>query len=78
MSTPLITTLRENCGYLQDAGWSQTARLMTHAAAEVERLNSRIRELESHLASVENTSGIQAPDASNQNDIRVTAVWWRR
>ena len=39
MSTPLVTALRESCGYLRDDGYHQTAQLMTVAADEIERLN---------------------------------------
>ena len=49
MTTPLITTLQESIGYLKDAGFHQTARLMILAAAEIENLNRRIRELEEEL-----------------------------
>ena len=62
MNTMLITALRESRGYLQDQGWHQTARLMTSAAAEIERLSARVRELEeealpgrSHIASARPT-----------------------
>jgi hypothetical protein len=58
MNTVLITALRESRGYLQDQGWHQTARLMTFAATEIERLSARVRALEeealpgrSHIAS---------------------------
>jgi hypothetical protein len=58
MNTVLITALRESRGYLQDQGWHQTARLMTFAATEIERLRARVRALEeealpgrSHIAS---------------------------
>lgn len=46
MNMRLVSALRESCGYLQDQGWHQTARLMTSAAEEIERLNERLRELE--------------------------------
>ena len=46
MSTALIATLRESCGYLRDDGYHQTARLMAAAADEIERLNSRVYALE--------------------------------
>jgi hypothetical protein len=46
MSTPLVTALRESCGYLRDGGYHQTAQLMTLAADEIERLNNQIRTLE--------------------------------
>lgn len=79
MNTPLITTLRENCGYLQDEGWHQTAQLMTLAASEIDRLTARIRQLEGHLASVEDASSLHTPEASNQNsDARAAAVGSRR
>jgi hypothetical protein len=41
--TPLITALRESCGYLRDADYHQTAQLMTVAADEIERLNRELR-----------------------------------
>ncbi|MEA2880037.1 MAG: hypothetical protein QOF14_5233 [Hyphomicrobiales bacterium] len=78
MTTPLITTLRENCGYLQDQGWHQTARLMTLAATEIERLTVRIRQLEEHLASLDDASSPHTPEASNQNGVSVPAVASRR
>jgi hypothetical protein len=78
MTTPLITTLRENCGYLQDGGWHQTAQLMTLAASEIERLTVRIRQLEEHLAGLEDASSLRTPEASNQNGVRVAAVASRR
>jgi hypothetical protein len=46
MNSVLITALRESHGYLQDQGWHQTARLMTVAAEEIERLNARLYQLE--------------------------------
>jgi hypothetical protein len=51
MSTPLITALRESCGYLSDDGYHQTARLMALAADEIERL----------------TRQLEAPEAGNEN-----------
>jgi hypothetical protein len=41
--TPLVTALRESCGYLCDANYHQTAQLMTVAADEIERLNRQLR-----------------------------------
>jgi hypothetical protein len=52
MSTALIAAIRESGGYLQDEGWHQTARLMTLAADEIERLNAHVRELEARGGSV--------------------------
>jgi hypothetical protein len=46
MSTALITALRESCGYLSEGGYDQTARLMTLAADEIERLNRQVQALE--------------------------------
>jgi hypothetical protein len=40
---PLVTALRESCGYLRDADYHQTAQLMTVAADEIERLNRQLR-----------------------------------
>ena len=78
MSTALLTAIRESCGYLQDEGWHQTARLMTVAALEIECLNERVRELEAHLNTLEEAADLQAPEASNQNGVRVAAVSSRR
>ena len=78
MSTALLTAIRESCGYLQDEGWHQTARLMTVAAFEIECLNERVRELEAHLNTFEESADLQAPEASNQNGVRVAAVSSRR
>ena len=41
--TPLVTALRESCGYLRDADYHQTVQLMTVAADEIERLNRQLR-----------------------------------
>jgi hypothetical protein len=70
MSSPLVSALREGCGYLEDEGWHQTAQLMTLAADEIERLTERVRELESE--------GLQAPEASNHNVADIGAVAARR
>jgi len=79
MTTPLTTTLRESGGYLQDEGWHQTAQLMTLAASEIEHLTVRIRQLEQHLATLDDTSGPHTPKASNQNaPSRAAAVSSRR
>jgi hypothetical protein len=79
MTTPLTTTLRENGGYLEDEGWHQTAQLMTLAASEIERLTARIRQLEAHLASLDDASSPHTPEASNQNSgVRPAAVASRR
>jgi hypothetical protein len=66
MKAALPTALRENCGYLEDEGWHQTAQLMTLAAHEIERLTERVRELEA--------ASLRIPDASNQNVERIAAV----
>ena len=49
MSKPnyLSAQLRESAPYLKDAGWHDTAALMTAAADEIEALRQRIAELES-------------------------------
>jgi hypothetical protein len=57
MSTALVTTLRESCGYLRDDGYDQTAQLMAMAADEIERLNRRVRALE---------TGSQSPAVSRR------------
>jgi hypothetical protein len=46
MSTPLVIALRESCDYLRDAGYHQTAQLMTVAAAEIERLHREVQVLQ--------------------------------
>ena len=42
----LSAQLRESAPYLKDAGWRDTAALMTAAADEIEALRQRIAELE--------------------------------
>lgn len=79
MTTPLVTTLRESCGYLKDAGYHQTARLMILAAVEIEQLNQRICELEDELKTLpDDDEHTHAPGASNQNGVRLAAVSSRR
>ena len=46
MSNALVASLRESRGYLEDAGYHQTAQLMAHAADEIERLARRVEALE--------------------------------
>jgi prefoldin subunit 5 len=68
MKIVLPSALRESCGYMQDEGWHQTARLMSLAADEIEGLAQRIRELEEHLSTLDEAAeALQAPEASNQN-----------
>ena len=67
MNTLLPTALRESCGYMQDQGWHQTARLMSLAADELENLDQRIRELERHLSALDAADALQAPEISNRN-----------
>ena len=45
--TYLSAQLRESAPYLKDAGWHDTASLMTAAADEIEALRQRIEELQS-------------------------------
>jgi len=42
----LTSELRESSPYLADEGWYHVAQLMIAAANEIDRLNGRIRELE--------------------------------
>jgi hypothetical protein len=42
----LAEALRENCGYLRDEGWHSMAILVEHAADELDRLQTRVAELE--------------------------------
>lgn len=68
MKAALATALRESCGYLQDEGWDQTAQLMVLAADEIDRLNARVRELETAH------QDLRTPDASNQNIVRAAVA----
>ena len=70
MKAALATALRESSGYLEDEGWAQTAQLMTLAADEIDRLNARVRELETRQANED----LRTPDASNQNAARVAVA----
>ena len=49
MKAALTTALRESGGYLEDEGWHQTAQLMSLAADEIERLTTRVEELEARM-----------------------------
>jgi hypothetical protein len=49
MTKALARELRENCAYLREGGWGNTAILMQHAADEIDRLEKRIHELERAL-----------------------------
>ena len=69
MSTPLVTALRESCGYLSDDGYHQTAQLMTLAADEIERLNNQIRALE---AANRSTADLRRPAGSPRRIARAT------
>ena len=46
MTTGLVTALRESCGYLRDAGYRETARLLVAAADEIEALRARLQAFE--------------------------------
>jgi hypothetical protein len=46
MASGLARELRENIGYLRDAGWDSTAKLMQRAADDLERLEMRVAQLE--------------------------------
>ena len=46
MSKALSQELRENCIYLREGGWRNTAVLMQLAADELDRLEARVTELE--------------------------------
>ena len=51
MSKALARELRENCVYLREGGWRNTAILMQLAADEIDWLEARVTELEkSHCA----------------------------
>jgi hypothetical protein len=74
MKAALATALRESCGYMDDEGWHQTAQLIILAADEIDRLNARVRELETAGAGSHEIEGLRTPDASNQNGARVTVA----
>jgi hypothetical protein len=57
MSTALVSALRESSGYLSDDGYHQTARLLTSAATEIERLHREIAFLKDVTPVVPTTSG---------------------
>jgi hypothetical protein len=79
VSTPLIMTLLESAGYLQDQGWHQTAQLMKVAAGEIESLNRRVAELETHLRVLDEATAMRdVLPASNQNMPPATARFSRR
>ena len=50
--TYLSAQLRDSAPYLKDAGWHDTAILMTAAAEEIEALSQRLAELESDSAPI--------------------------
>jgi hypothetical protein len=60
MSTHLIAQLRDSLPYLMDEGWTNTAKLMSAAANELERLTFKIQELE------------QTPDARKQAKTKIS------
>jgi hypothetical protein len=49
MSTALVLSLRESCGYLRDGGYHQTAQLMAAAADEMERLDRQLASISEPL-----------------------------
>ena len=49
LSGGLARELRENSGYLRDAGWDSTASLVELAANELDRLEQKISQLEGRL-----------------------------
>ena len=70
MSTALITAIRESCGYLEDDGYRETARLMAAAADELERLHVRVRVLEATGRQIPARepmeSALRAPESINR------------
>jgi hypothetical protein len=50
MSAYLAQELRDSHPYLRDKGWHNVARLMLAAADEIDRLDDRVRTLESRTA----------------------------
>ena len=74
MTTVLSTALRESCGYLEDIGYHETARLMVLAADEIERLNARLEVLEAACpapaARQDNAAATSPPDIRLVNAVR--------
>ena len=49
-SSYLVEQLRESLPYLKNEGWTNTAELMNAAAAELERLALKVRDLEGRIS----------------------------
>jgi hypothetical protein len=65
--------LRESSGYL-DEGFRQTARLVTHAADEIERLTNRVRELETGATATREPGTTRRPSRLSRIGARIAVV----
>jgi hypothetical protein len=59
MASGLARELRENVGYLRDAGWDSTAKLMERAADELERLDMRVARMERDATASAHEQGVR-------------------
>lgn len=73
MSKALAQELRENCAYLQEGGWQNSAILMRLAANEIDRLEERIKELEAGRA-----EGKTAQPKASRDVVSRLGLWGKR
>jgi len=66
MSKALSRELRESCRYLRDGGWHQTAALMIAAANEIDRLGTRVTQLEGSSSPSRTVQGLVARIVARQ------------
>ena len=67
-ATYLSVQLRESVPYLRDAGWRETAALLTVAADEIEQLRARVMDLEGRPPQPQPTVGGGYPTSSTHSD----------
>jgi hypothetical protein len=61
MSTALVRELRDNCAYLEDAGFHATAQLMELAADELVRLSALVEGAGGHADATHPASALFDP-----------------
>jgi hypothetical protein len=71
MSKALSQELRENCVYLREGGWRNTAILMQLAADELDRLEARVKELEKMQADPQSVQALVRSVASRRKPVRI-------
>jgi hypothetical protein len=64
-ATYLTTQLRESAPYLRDAGWHQTAKLVSAAADELEALGLLVEELTPDAPAVQANENEQMREGAN-------------